>query len=351
MAKLWKALKSAGSDFSEDECMTAGAAIAYYTIFSLPPLLVLVFMVAGAFGVSGETINRVVRNQLGLPVAAQGAGMGSGGSGSQNTGSQSSGSSSSGSGQSANPQDAQADSGGGGQQGATDLGAVAGRADSTPAVFGSLGVLSRVIGILVLLFSATGVFAQFQAALNRAWEVEPDPEAGGVKSFLFKRFFSAGMIAVAAFLLLVSLVLTTLVDEFLKMIQGVSPGVVAQTLGIALNVAATVAIATALFAAMYKILPDAKMRWKDTWVAALITAVLFVIGKTAIGWYIQYSNLGSDWGSAAASMIGMLVWVYYTSLIVLFGAEIAQFWAAEHGAGIEPARGAVRIREHKEHVR
>ena len=341
VTKIFGALKAAASDFVDDECMTAGAAIAYYTIFSLPPLLVLVFMVAESFGVSNATINRVVRDQAGLPVAQQTAG--GSGSGANRAAMGAGG---------ADADSASPAAGGDSQQAATtDLGSLADRAGGTPSVLDSLGPLSKVIGAVLLLFAATGVFAQFQASLNRAWEVEPDPQMGGIKSFLLKRLFSVGMIVVIAFLLLVSLVLTTLVDELLRMVQGASPGAVAQTLGIVLNVVVTIAITTVLFAAMYKILPDATMRWKDMWIAAVITAILFVIGKTAIGWYVQHSNLGSGWGSAAASMVGMLVWVYYTSLVVLFGAEIAQIWAARYGAGIEPVRGAVRIKEEKRHLR
>jgi membrane protein len=107
------------------------------------------------------------------------------------------------------------------------------------------------------------------------------------------------------------------------------------------NVAAFV-VATLLFAAVYKLLPDAKMAWKDAFVGACLTALLFVIGKALIGWYLQHTDLASGWGSAAASMIGVLVWIYYSSLILLFGAELTQVWASDYGRGIEPAPGAVR---------
>jgi membrane protein len=310
MGKLFTALKRAVSDFSEDECMTSGAAIAYYTIFALPPLLVLVFFIASAAGVSQEQIERVVSNQVGIPTSGM-------------TG--------------------ESEQAGG-------LGAVAGQAQQNTEV-SALGPFSRLAGIALLIFSATGVFAQLQFALNRAWEVEPDPKQGGVYTFFFKRLLTLGMIVVIAFLLLVSMVLTTLVDELATLVVGQDPGAIGKAVGYVLNTAVTLLVATLLFAAMYKILPDAKMRWKDLWVGAFITAVLFVIGKTLIGMYLQNSDIGAGWGSAAASMIGMLVWVYYTSLIVLFGAELTQAWTQLHGAGIEPAKGAVRIVEEKRHVR
>jgi membrane protein len=228
---------------------------------------------------------------------------------------------------------------------------VASRAESQSSPLSGLGPVSKVIGILLLVFSATGLFAQFQHALNRAWEVEPDPEQSGIWSFIFKRLLSLGMVAVIAFLLLVSLVLTTALDELVRLVTGGSSGTIATVIGFVLNSVATLAVATLLFAAMFKLLPDARMRWKDTWVGAFLTAVLFVIGKSLLGWYLQSSEIGSTWGSAAASMIAMLVWVYYTTLIVLFGAELAQVWAVRYGAGIEPAKGAVRIVEQKRHVR
>lgn len=324
---FYKALKRAVSDFSEDECMSSGAAIAYYAIFSIPPLLVLIFLVAGWLGVSRQKIDEVVKNQLGLPMEAAGAQSGGG-----------------------SPQQAQSGSQETGSGSASELTGVAERTSTSQ--LGGVGTISRIVGALLLVFSATGLFAQLQFALNRAWEVEPDPEQGGIWRFIFKRVLSFGMIVTVAFLLLISLVLTTLIDEITAYLQGSSPGTVALVLGVVLNNLAVFALATLLFAAMYKILPDATMSWKDTWIGAGLTALLFVVGKSLIGWYLQKSDMGASWGSAAASMVGVLVWIYYSSLIVLFGAELTQVWAAEYGSGIEPAPGAVRNKvEEKRHVR
>jgi membrane protein len=302
MRRFFQAIKFAAKDFSDDECMTAGAAIAYYTIFSLPPLLVMVFFIAEQFGVSHDTVDRMVRDQLGMPITSE--------------------------------QSQQVSEGGAGGGKLTE----------------SLGPLGKAIGILFLIFSATGVFAQLQFALNRAWEVEPDPNRGGIWAFLTKRMLSLGMIVVIAFLLLVSLVLTTMVDELVRRIVGPDAGTVGTVIGATLNSVATLAVATLLFAAMFKVLPDAKMEWRDTWVGAGMTAVLFVVGKALIGIYLNQSDFGSGWGAAAASMIAMLVWVYYSALIVLFGAELTQAWTSRFGAGIEPSPGAVRIVEEKHHL-
>jgi membrane protein len=320
--KIFQAIRSAAKDFSDDECMVSGAALAYYTIFALPPLLVIVFLVAEQAGVPQRKVDQIVTDQLGIPVAqSQGQ---SGKSG---------------------------ESGESGESGGT-LEGVAGReGGKQQGSLAGLGWASRVVGLAILLFSATGLFAQLQYALNRAWEVEPDPRRGGVMSFLLKRVLSLGMVVVIAFLLLVSFVLTTLVEEIVHWIQGPGGGTAAQVVGIALNNVIAFVVATLLFAAMYKILPDAKTGWKDLWVGAAITAILFVVGKTLIGLYLQASDVGASWGGAAASMVAMLVWVYYTSLIVLFGAELAQVWANRFGGGIEPARGAVRKVEEKRHIR
>ena len=298
--RFFRVLKKAASEFSADDCMSTGAAIAYYAIFSLPPLLVLVVMIAGYGGVPPERIQSMVQNQWGVGAST--------------------------------PSEE------GGQQGDA-IGSAFEKAKQEPKV-GDFGIISRIVGIAILVFSATGLFAQLQYALNRAWGVQPDPRQGGVWRFLTKRVLSFGMILVVAFLLLVSFVLTTIIDEVIAYFQGAPEGS-ALAVGIVLNNLAAFLVATLLFAAMFKVLPDAEMSWSDMWLGAAFTALLFVIGKSLIGWYLQHSDLGSGWGSAAASMIGVLVWMYYSSLILLFGAELTQVWASQVGRGIRPEPGAV----------
>jgi membrane protein len=291
-------IKKAVSDFGEDDCMSSAAAMAYYAIFSLPPLLVLVVAVAGYFGVSPEEIQAMVRDQWGVASASdeQVAGQG----------------------------DHQDD----GQENREDASGV-------------VGIVSRVVGGLLLLFSASGLFAQLQYTLNRAWEVKPDPKRGGVWAFITKRILSLGMLVVVLFLLLVSMLLTTVIDEVISYVKGGAPEESAIVIGITLNNVVTFIVASLLFAAMFRILPDAKVAWRDVWFGAIVTGLLFVVGKTVIALYLQHSDLGSSWGTAAASLIGVLVWMYYSSLIVLFGAELTQAWAMAHGRRIQPAEGAV----------
>jgi membrane protein len=323
MAGFFGTVKSSVKEFLEDECMVSGAALAYYTIFALPPLLVLVFFIASLFGVSHATMSQVVAKQVGMPVQVQQQAGLSAGSTPAESGSQTH------------------DAG---------LGAVVERQSSEADPVKALGPLSKVIGIGILIFSATGVLAQLQRALNRVWEVEPDPNTGGWKNFIVKRSLSLAIIIVVAFLLLVSLVLTTAMEEIVGLVLGDPAGTVGQVVGLAINTALSLAVTTVLFAAVYQILPDAEIRWRDTWVGAFCTAVLFVVGKELIGWYLRNANIGSAWGSAAGSMLALLAWVYYTSLIVLFGAELTQSWARQHGSGIVPAEGAVRVVEQTRRV-
>jgi membrane protein len=295
MSRFIRIVKKAVHDFSEDDCMSSAAAMAYYAIFSLPPLLVIVVAIAGYFNVPPERIQQMLQDQWGVASAGE-AGV-------------------------ANQQDA----------GSEDS------ADKASA----LGLASRIIGIAILVFSATGLFAQLQYTLNRAWEVKPDPKQGGIWAFITKRVLSLGMILVIVFLLLTSMLLTTFIDEIISYFSGGASEPVTIVLGITLNNVVAFIVAGLLFAAMFRLLPDAKVAWRDVWFGAVVTSLLFVVGKSLIALYLKNTDLASGWGTAAAAMIGVLVWMYYSSLIVLFGAELTQAWAKEHGRAIEPSAGAI----------
>ena len=203
-----------------------------------------------------------------------------------------------------------------------------------------------MLSIAGLLFGATGAFVSLQTALNRAWEVEPDPRRGGIKNFITKRFLSLGMVLGIAFLVLVSLALTAALSAFGKAVFGGFGGAVAKELDFVL----TFAVISLLFAAMFKVLPDAKVEWRDVWVGAIATALLFVVGKFLIGLYIGQSDPGSTFGAAGALAV-LLVWIYYAAVILLLGAEFTQAWMKHHGREIEPEEGAVRVVETKERLR
>jgi len=202
-----------------------------------------------------------------------------------------------------------------------------------------------ILSIAGLLFGATGAFVSLQDALNSAWEVEPDPKRGGIKNFIFKRFLSLGMVLGIAFLLLVSLAVTAALSAVGDYLFGGSGTVFAE----GLNFVLTFAIISLLFAAMFKVLPDAKVEWRDVWVGAIATALLFVVGKFLIGLYIGQSNPGSAFGAAGALAV-LLVWIYYAAIILMLGAEFTQAWMKMHGRTIEPEEGAVRVVERKERL-
>jgi len=343
MKKLFKAVKQAVSEFLADDCMSSGAAIAYYSIFSLPPLLVIVFMLASYAGVSDEQIYKAIEEQVGAPVddvaeqakegTQEGAEDGSE-EGAEQT-EQAEGTDEN----DATEDEAAVDGAAAGES--RQLQEVTDRAQLGPIK--GLGTMSQVIGILVLVFTATGLFAQLQHSLNRAWDVQPDPERGGIKKFLFKRLFSLGMIVVLVFLLLISLVLSAAVDLIIGFIQGATPDAMVRVLGIVMSHLLTFLLATVLFATMFKILPDADMPWRDTFIGGAMTAFLFLVGNALISWYLRQADVGANWGDAATSLIAILAWLYYTSLIVLFGAELTQVWIRYSGNEIQPSDGAIRV--------
>ncbi len=292
-------LRRSAMEFMDDECMTMAAAVSYYTIFSLPPLLVLLLLLLGSV-LDPQEVAGYIQTQLTRLIGESG-----------------------------------------GAQVRTIL------EHASPPGGGSL--LTTVLGFVALMFGATGAFSQLQMALNKAWEVQPDPEHGGLRRFVMKRVLSFGMILAVAFLLLVSLALSAALSAFGDVLAGRLAGLSAPALTL-LNLALSLSVFTVLFAAIFKVLPDARVRWRDAWVGAGITTLLFVLGKFLIGYYLGRSDVGHAYG-AAGSLAVTLLWIYYSSLILLFGAEFTQAWAEAHGGRIEPEAGAVRMVRRKAIVR
>ncbi len=291
-------IKSSIRNFIDDECPTMAAALSYYTTFSLPPLLILILLLVGFF-VDPQQAQDALSSQLGGLMGAEA------------------------------------------QQQVLTIIEQADRPDVSRGLAG-------VLGIGALLFGATGVVAQLQGALNKVWEVEPDPEKGGLKNFVFKRVLSLGMILGIAFLLLVSLAVSAILSAFGDGLAGMLPGV-GEPLLFLLNFVVSLAVITLLFAAIFKVLPDAEVAWRDVWVGAIVTGVLFVLGKFAIGFYLGQSDPGEAFG-AAGSLAVMLIWVYYSAMILFFGAEFTQSWAERRGSGIQPQEGAVRVKQEKKRI-
>lgn len=284
--------RNAFKDFMDDDCPRMAAALSYYTVFALPPLLILLLLIAGAV-FDPQQVQDAIQTHMGSLM---------------------------------------------GSEGAQEIGNIIRQAERP----GGRG-LKAVTGVAALILGATGAFLQLQAALNRAWEVEPDPHAGGIRNFVFKRLLSLGMILGIAFLLLVSLALSAMVSAIGGVAGQLVPGASSAILFL-FDTLITFVVITGLFGAIFKVLPDARIAWKDVWVGAGVTAGLFTVGKFALGFYLGRSNPGEAFG-AAGSLALVLVWIYYSSMIVLFGAEFTQQWAVSRGCGIEPETGARRMND------
>ncbi|MEX0715469.1 MAG: YihY/virulence factor BrkB family protein [Planctomycetaceae bacterium] len=285
------------TEFSEDDCLTMAAALSYYTAFALPPLLLLIVTVAGWIW-SPEAVTGQIRDQVSGVIGS-----------------------------------------GGWQQIETMMNEAASRDD---------GRLAAIVGIAVLIFGATGVMAQLQHALNRAWQVEVSAKHGGIRNFIFKRMLSLGMILGIAFLLIVSLVLTAVLNATADQVRSWLPAMLQGWTPLVVHALVTLVILTLLFAAMFKWLPDAEVEWRDTWIGAGATAVLFLAAKFALGVYFGMQD-AQTYGPAA-SFVLILLWVYYSSIVFLLGAEFTQVWARRRGARITPSPGAVRIVQTKQEL-
>jgi membrane protein len=202
------------------------------------------------------------------------------------------------------------------------------------------GVLGSLIGLCVLLFGASGVFGELQASLNQMWEVKPKPNRG-VMGFIKDRFFSFTMVMGVAFLLLVTLVVSAVLATVTEHFRGLVPF---PALWWVLNIAIGLGITTVLFALIYKVIPDVQIQWRDVWVGAFATAVLFSVGRVLLSWYVGRSATVSPFG-AAGSLVALVVWVYYSAQILFFGAEFTQVFATRYGSHILPSANAVFIHE------
>lgn len=199
---------------------------------------------------------------------------------------------------------------------------------------------ARVVGIITLIVSATSVFLSLQISINQIWKIKPKPKRGFIK-FLVNRLLSLTMVISIGFVLMVSLVFDTLLVIFQERLSD-NLGGITLVIVTGLNVMISLLFVALLFGLMFKMLPDAKIRWRDVWVGSLVTTALFTSGKFLIGLYLGNSSLNSAYG-AAGSLVIILVWVYYSALIFLFGAELTYVYTKDIGSGIEPYSNAVRV--------
>jgi membrane protein len=271
VAETWK-------EWQKDDATRIGAALAYYTTFSLAPLLVVATSVAGlVYG--KEAAQGEVTKQLTSML---------------------------------------------GEQGAEQVQTMLANAHSHGG-----GVIATIVGTVAVLIGCGTVFIELQAALNRMWETPPKDEQSGILAWLKKRGLSFGLVLVIGFLLLVSLMVSAVLSgagEALGARIELPPAILS-----VLNFLISTGVIAALFALLYKVLPDEKIDWGDVWIGGFVTAILFSIGKALIGLYLGNSSVASAYG-AAGSLAVVLIWIYYSAQLVLFGAEFTQVYANRHGS-------------------
>ena len=298
MKELFRVLKKTVVEFFEDDCPMQAAALSYYTVFSLPPLLMIVVSVAGSIFGASAVQARVIEQVRMLA----------------------------------------------GSRAAEQVGSIL----STFGDSDGRGAVAAILGVAALLLGATTAFAQLQGALNQAWNVKPNPGRSEVLHFVMKRLVSFGMILAIAFLTLVSLLVSTLIVAFADFVNSLLPSWMSATVLQTGTAILSLIVFSALFAAMYKFLPDAEVEWSDALLGGAVTALLFNGGKLAIGFYLGNSNVADVFG-AAGSLALLLLWTYYSSMILLLGAEFTQVWSRRGGRVVHPEPGAVNVR-HEEIV-
>ncbi|HUG66534.1 MAG TPA: YihY/virulence factor BrkB family protein [Pirellulaceae bacterium] len=291
LRRVWGIFADAATNFQTHGCGSMAAAVSYYTVFSLPGLLVVVISLAG-FVLDSRDIEGRVARELRMVV---------------------------------------------GDVGAEQIQTIIQEADR-PA----RGMWGTVFGGSMLLLGATAVMVQLQHSLNEIWQVIPRPGANPIKLFLVKRLLSLSMVMSFAFLLLVSLVTSTSISALGRTLEESLPGGVWETVLSMTNMIVAYAVVAAMFAVMYQYLPDVRLAWANVFVGACLTALLFSIGKGALAIYLAHSNIASLYG-AAGSLALILVWVYYSSMIFLFGAEFTRAWTREYHGPAKPERGAVHV--------
>lgn len=288
---LWKIIKQSSIDFVDDKVLKLSAALAYYTIFSLPAMLIIIIAISDIFygrqAIEG-TIYGQISNFVGKDAALQ----------IQQT--------------------------------------IRSAALSNQAGF------ATVVGLVTLIIGATSVFGEIQDSINSIWKLKAKPKKGWLK-ILINRLISFSMVVCLGFLLMVSLLINGLMDAFIKKLTEMFPGTKVFTV-YSFNILITFFITAFLFGIIFKFLPDAKIKWKHVRAGSFTTALLFLVGKFLIGYYLGHSKLSSAYG-AAGSVIVILLWVYYSAMILYFGAEFTRAYAVQTGSQIYPNDYAVWVQQ------
>lgn len=288
---IWNVIKETFTGFSDHKVTKLSGSLAYYTVFSMAPLLVVIISLCGIFLGQEAAQGEIYRQLAGFM----------------------------------------------GKQTAMQLQEIVSK-----AAIGDKDKVAFIIGLVTLLVGATTVFADIQESINTIWGLKPKPKRGWLK-MLQNRFLSFSVIVSLGFILLVSLGITAVLDGFSSRLQARYADV-SVVLFYILNQLLTLVVITLIFGVIFKVLPDARIKWKDVLSGALVTAILFMLGKFAISIYIGQSDVGSTYG-AAGSLVILLLWTYYSSIILYLGAEFTKAYAVAYGSEIRPAHYAVTTKE------
>ena len=282
-------LKKTCVNFIKGDCLNHASSIAFYTIFSLPAVLIIALSIGSAF-YERNTVQDELLNQVSRLI---------------------------------------------GRDSTKEIESIL-----LNAAIDSTSFFAKTVGIVTLIFSATTVFISLQTSINSIWGIKPKPQRGYVK-YIVNRLLSLAMVISIGFVLLVSLLADALLVVFQGVLSHAMAGITLYIINI-VNAIISLSFVTVVFAMLFKVLPDARVKWKDVWVGSLVTTVLFALGKYLIGFYLGNSSFNSAYG-AAGSLVIILVWVYYSTVIFLFGAELTFVYAKEIGGGIQPYSNAVKV--------
>jgi membrane protein len=286
---FWKVFKNASIGFIDDNAFKLSASLSYYTVFALAPLLIIIISLTGIFFGRDAMQDRIYIQLKGLV----------------------------------------------GSEAAMQVQTIIQNIHNTES-----STTGAIVGIIILFIGATGVFTEMQDSINYIWSVKAKPKRSWVK-YLINRLLSFSLIIGMAFLLLVSLVVNAILNLLSDYLMTLLPLYTVQ-LFFVINTFIILLVISGLFTVIFKILPDAIIEWRDAIIGSVFTALLFLLGKFLINYYIGKANLGITYG-AAASIVIILVWVYYSALILFFGAEFTKMYALSHGEGIRPKETAVFI--------
>lgn len=279
-------LKQTGHDWSDDKVPRLGAALAYYAIFSIAPLVVIVIAIAGMWFGKDQAQQQTLTQLSGMV----------------------------------------------GDQGAQAIASLLEAANKPRE-----GLIASALAIVTLIVGAAGVFVQLQDALNTIWEVKPKP-GRGVWGFIRHRILSMATVCGIGFLLLISLIASAGLTAAGQWLSGSMPG--GEALWQVINLVISYVVIAVMFSLMFKYMPDVKIGWRDVWIGGALTALLFIVGKFALGMYLGRSSVSSAYG-AAGSLVILLLWIYYSAQIFLFGAEFTQVYANRFGQKLEPSENAM----------